>query len=155
MMRTIRLNMTFSMALNFAAIVRAMTGALDPVVGALVHRETPVRPARHRQLGIFIEMEAKNMIGTIVALVVSAAAPLSRNTSPPRREAVLRAARVLKEKKDAESPQRYTASFPLSALWRLSPSSSRSSSQASKPQNGAPGKLPAARFAFQARFLKK
>ena len=37
MMRTIRLNMTFSMALNFAAIVLAMTGALDPVVGALVH----------------------------------------------------------------------------------------------------------------------
>ena len=29
--------MTFSMALNFAAIVLAMTGALDPVVGALVH----------------------------------------------------------------------------------------------------------------------
>ena len=37
MMRTIRLNMTFSMALNFAAIVLAMTGALNPVVGALVH----------------------------------------------------------------------------------------------------------------------
>ena len=37
MMRTIRLNMTFSMALNFVAIVLAMTGALNPVVGALVH----------------------------------------------------------------------------------------------------------------------
>ena len=37
MMRTIRLNMTFSMALNFAAIVLAMTGILNPVVGALVH----------------------------------------------------------------------------------------------------------------------
>ena len=37
MMGTINLNLTFSMTLNFAAIVLAMTGILDPVVGALVH----------------------------------------------------------------------------------------------------------------------
>ena len=37
MMGTIKLNLTFSMALNFAAIVLAMTGLLGPVVGALVH----------------------------------------------------------------------------------------------------------------------
>ena len=37
MMGTIRLNMTFSMALNFVAIALAMLGILDPVVGALVH----------------------------------------------------------------------------------------------------------------------
>ena len=37
MMTTIKLNMTFSMALNFAAIVLAIIGTLDPVVGALVH----------------------------------------------------------------------------------------------------------------------
>ena len=37
MMRTIKLNMTFSMALNFVAIVLAMIGTLNPVVGALVH----------------------------------------------------------------------------------------------------------------------
>ena len=37
MMGTINLNLTFSMTLNFAAIVLAMTGLLDPVVGALVH----------------------------------------------------------------------------------------------------------------------
>ena len=37
MMTTIRYNMAFSMALNFIAIVLAMTGALSPVVGALVH----------------------------------------------------------------------------------------------------------------------
>ncbi len=37
MMGTIRLNLTFSMALNFAAILLAMTGWLNPVVGALVH----------------------------------------------------------------------------------------------------------------------
>ncbi len=37
MMRTIKLNLTFSMALNFAAIVLAMTGLLGPVVGALLH----------------------------------------------------------------------------------------------------------------------
>lgn len=37
MMRTIKLNLCFSMGLNFAAIILAMTGILDPVVGALVH----------------------------------------------------------------------------------------------------------------------
>lgn len=37
MMTTIKLNMTFSMALNFIAIVLAIIGTLDPVVGALVH----------------------------------------------------------------------------------------------------------------------
>ncbi len=37
MMNTIKLNMTFSMCLNFIAIVLAITGILNPVVGALVH----------------------------------------------------------------------------------------------------------------------
>ena len=37
MMTTIKCNMTFSVALNFAAIVLAIIGRLDPVVGALVH----------------------------------------------------------------------------------------------------------------------
>ncbi len=37
MMRTIRCNLAFSMALNFAAIALAMTGWLNPVVGVLVH----------------------------------------------------------------------------------------------------------------------
>ena len=37
MMTTIKVNMTFSMVLNFLAIVLAITGALSPVVGALVH----------------------------------------------------------------------------------------------------------------------
>ncbi len=37
MMRTIKLNMTFSMTLNFIAIVLAIIGTLNPVVGALVH----------------------------------------------------------------------------------------------------------------------
>jgi len=37
MMTTIHLNMTFSMLLNFVAIVLAIIGTLDPVVGALVH----------------------------------------------------------------------------------------------------------------------
>lgn len=37
MMRTIHLNMTFSMTLNFIAIVLAINGTLNPVVGALVH----------------------------------------------------------------------------------------------------------------------
>lgn len=37
MMKTIVLNLTLSLALNFAAIILAMTGILNPVVGALVH----------------------------------------------------------------------------------------------------------------------
>ncbi len=37
MMRTIRMNLTFSMTLNFVAIACAITGILNPVVGALVH----------------------------------------------------------------------------------------------------------------------
>ena len=37
MMTTIKLGLTFSMALNFTAIALAMTGLLGPVIGALVH----------------------------------------------------------------------------------------------------------------------
>ena len=37
MMTTIKVNMTFSMSLNFVAIVLAINGTLNPVVGALVH----------------------------------------------------------------------------------------------------------------------
>ena len=37
MMVTIKLNMTFSMTLNFAAITLVILGILNPVVGALVH----------------------------------------------------------------------------------------------------------------------
>ena len=37
MMRVIRANLTFSMTLNFIAIALAVTGVLNPVIGALVH----------------------------------------------------------------------------------------------------------------------
>ena len=37
MMTTIKINMTFSMTLNFIAVALAITGILNPVVGALVH----------------------------------------------------------------------------------------------------------------------
>lgn len=36
-MKTIKINLTLSMLLNFAAIIMAMTGMLGPVLGALVH----------------------------------------------------------------------------------------------------------------------
>ena len=42
MMRTIKLNITFSLTLNFIAIVLAITGTLNPVVGALVHNADSV-----------------------------------------------------------------------------------------------------------------
>lgn len=50
MMRTIRLNLTFSMALNFLAIVLAFIGTLDPVVGALVHNAGSVAVILHSAL---------------------------------------------------------------------------------------------------------
>lgn len=37
MMTTIKINMSFSMGINFIAIILAMAGILDPVIGALVH----------------------------------------------------------------------------------------------------------------------
>ena len=37
MMTPIKLNMTFSMTLNFIAIALVIIGTLNPVVGALVH----------------------------------------------------------------------------------------------------------------------
>lgn len=37
MMLTIKCNLTFSMGLNFLAIILAITGILNPVIGALVH----------------------------------------------------------------------------------------------------------------------
>ena len=37
MMTTIKLNMTFSMTLNFFEIALVILGTLNPVVGALVH----------------------------------------------------------------------------------------------------------------------
>ena len=37
MMITIKCNMSFSMALNFLAIILAILGILNPVAGALVH----------------------------------------------------------------------------------------------------------------------
>lgn len=37
MMTTIKTNLTFSMILNFIAITLAITGILNPVIGALVH----------------------------------------------------------------------------------------------------------------------
>lgn len=37
MMTTIKINLSFSMGLNFLAIILAMTGILNPVIGALIH----------------------------------------------------------------------------------------------------------------------
>ncbi len=37
MMFTIKCNLIFSMALNFVSIILAMTGVLNPIIGALVH----------------------------------------------------------------------------------------------------------------------
>ena len=50
MMRVIRINLTFSLALNFAAIFLAMGGLLSPVAGALVHNAGSVLVIVHSAL---------------------------------------------------------------------------------------------------------
>lgn len=50
MMFTIKCNLTFSMVLNFVAIILAMTGILNPVVGALVHNAGSVFVILHSAL---------------------------------------------------------------------------------------------------------
>ncbi len=50
MMRTIKLNLTFSMTLNFIAIGLALSGILNPVVGALVHNAGSVFVIIHSAL---------------------------------------------------------------------------------------------------------
>ncbi len=50
MMHTIRINLTFSMTLNFVAIILAITGILNPVVGALVHNAGSVLVITHSAL---------------------------------------------------------------------------------------------------------
>ena len=50
MMTTIKLNLTFSMALNFLAIVLAITNVLNPVSGALVHNAGSVLVILHSAL---------------------------------------------------------------------------------------------------------
>ena len=77
-MKTIKLNVTFSLALNFLAIILAMTGILNPVVGALVHNLGSVfvilnsakllKTRNNLDLHIKIEYEVTNEIK--VALIV-------------------------------------------------------------------------------------
>ena len=50
MMRVIRINLTFSMTLNFIAIALAITGILNPVAGALVHNAGSVFVIIHSAL---------------------------------------------------------------------------------------------------------
>ena len=50
MMTTIKCNLAFSMTLNFAAIILAITGILNPVVGALVHNAGSVLVIRNSSL---------------------------------------------------------------------------------------------------------
>ena len=50
MMRTIRWNLTFSMALNFIAVALAVAGILNPVFGALVHNAGSVFVIAHSAL---------------------------------------------------------------------------------------------------------
>ena len=62
MMTTIKLNLTFSMTLNFIAIVLAITGVLNPVVGALVHNAGSVLVIINSAL--LLTWKKKNKTGT-------------------------------------------------------------------------------------------
>lgn len=50
MMKTIKVNLTFSMVLNFLAIALAITGLLGPVIGAMVHNAGSVLVIIHSAL---------------------------------------------------------------------------------------------------------
>ena len=50
MMQTIRFNLSFSMALNFAAVILAALGLLNPVTGALIHNAGSVAVILHSAL---------------------------------------------------------------------------------------------------------
>ena len=92
MMTTIKLNMTFSMALNFAAIVLAIVGTLNPVVGALVHNAGSVLVITN---SAFLLKWRKKMTVKIIGLIVGVL--------------VLGAGLyyLVKEKKDPESRKTY------------------------------------------------
>lgn len=62
MMLTIKCNLTFSMALNFVAIVLAITGILNPVAGALVHNSGSVFVIINSAL--LLRWKKKNQQGT-------------------------------------------------------------------------------------------
>ena len=49
-MKTIKINLILSMTLNFVAIILAMTGILNPIVGALVHNVGSVIVILHSAL---------------------------------------------------------------------------------------------------------
>ena len=68
MMTTIKVNMAFSMTLNFIAIALAICGTLDPVVGALVHNAGSVLVIV--KLGLPAEMEEKSMTIKIIGLAI-------------------------------------------------------------------------------------
>lgn len=59
MMTTIKLNLSFSMTLNFVAIALAITGILNPVVGALVHNAGSVLVIINSAL--LLKWKAKNL----------------------------------------------------------------------------------------------
>lgn len=62
MMLTIKCNLTFSMALNFVAIMLAITGILNPVAGALVHNSGSVFVIINSAL--LLRWKKKNQQGT-------------------------------------------------------------------------------------------
>ena len=77
MMRTIRFNLTFSMALNFAAIILAALGLLNPVTGALVHNAGSVAVILNSALLLRAEESAEGK--------TAATAPSRGATSKPER----------------------------------------------------------------------
>ena len=94
MMTTIKLNMTFSMTLNFIAIALAIIGTLDPVVGALVHNAGSVLVITNS--AFLLNWRKKIMIVKIIGLIIGLL--------------VLGAGicYLVKEKQDAESRKIYT-----------------------------------------------
>ncbi len=78
MMRVIRFNLAFSLLLNFAAILLAMTGLLSPVAGALVHNAGSVLVIAHSAL--LLRWQEKNAPKNPEETLTSAGA--GRNVNP-------------------------------------------------------------------------
>lgn len=93
MMTTIKLNMTFSMALNFIAIALAIIGTLNPVVGALVHNAGSVVVIANSALLLkWRKKMVTKIIGLIIGILVFIAGIYY----------------LVKEKEDKESKKIYT-----------------------------------------------
>ena len=109
MMTTIKANLTFSMLLNFVAIILAISGILNPVVGALVHNAGSVLVIINSSL--LLKWRKKIMIGTIIGLLAGLAILIAGIYY------------LIKDKNDAQSRKVYSVFIVIGASYHYCPGS--------------------------------